>query len=79
MSEISRLKDCRLGIFADSYAKNSFVLRTAEIVFARVNQINGKWCVWFYRSHLQKNFDRLRDALTAVDDNFKMWYRDNKR
>lgn len=79
MSEISRLKNSRLGIFADSYAENSFVLRTAETVIARINQINGKWCVWFYKSHLQKNFEKLRDALAAVDRNFKDWFRDNKR
>ncbi len=78
MSEISRLKDSRLGIFADSYTENSFVIRTAEMVFARINQINGKWYVWFYRSHLQKKFDKFRDALFAVNEKFKNWYKDNR-
>lgn len=48
------------------------------MVFARVNQINGKWYVWFYKNHFQKRFDKLRDALYAVDEGFKNWYRNKK-
>ncbi len=78
MSCISRLKDRRLGIFADSFAENSFVLRTAEIVFARICKVGNKWIVWLYKKHLQKTFEKLRDALAFTNDEFAAWYRDKK-
>ena len=60
----------RLGIFNDEFSENAFVIATGEKVFARINLIEGKWCVWFYTKHLQRNFDKLRDALSSIDDKF---------
>lgn len=60
----------RLGIFNDEFCENAFVIATGEKVFARINFIDGNWCVWFYTKHLQKNFDKLRDALSSVDEEF---------
>lgn len=63
----------RLGVFADAYGENSFILKTRDMVFARVNKC-GKWHVWFYKKHIQKDFDKLRDALSVVNDEFIKWW-----
>lgn len=61
----------RIGVFADSYIENSFVIRNADMVYARINKIGTKWIVWFYKKHLQKDFEKLRDAISCVNEDFK--------
>ena len=57
------------------FAENSFVLQTSELTFARLNQINGKWVAWFYTKHIQKSFEKLREALSDINKEFVAWYR----
>ena len=64
----------RLGIFADTYSDDSFILKNAEMVFARINKIGSKWVVWFYTKHLQKSFDKLREAITYTNNEFVDYY-----
>lgn len=60
----------RLGIFADLYSENTFILKNSKEVFARINKIGNKWIVWFYKKHLQKEFCKLRDALSYANTEF---------
>lgn len=68
------LGDKRLGVFTDIYAENSFIVKNATMVFARINKIGDKWHVWYYKSHLQKDFLKLRDALSVVNKDFINWF-----
>lgn len=45
------------------------------MVFVRINKIGSKWVVWFYKKHLQKEFEKLRDAVTYVNNDFISWVR----
>lgn len=67
---MSRLKDNRLYVFSDEIQNNSFIVTTSEQVFARINQISGKWIVWYYTKHLQEEFLKLKEALIRVDEEF---------
>ena len=60
----------RLEVFNDELIENSFIIATSERVFARINKIGNLWCVWFYTRHYQKNFSKIRDALSVVNDTF---------
>lgn len=75
-SAVKYLGKNRIGVFADLYVENSFIARNSDIVFARVNKINDKWVVWFYTAHLQKTFDKFRDALSCINRTFVRWYRE---
>ena len=74
-SKVQSLGSNRIGVFADSYIENSFVVRNADMVYARINKIGAKWVVWFYKKHLQKSFEKLRDAISCINDDFIDWYR----
>lgn len=63
----------RLGIFADLYSENTFILKNSEEVFARINKIGNKWVVWFYKKHLQKEFEKLKEAIAYVNEEFIGW------
>ena len=77
-SAATLLGNRRLGIFADTYSENSFVLRNAETVFARINKIGSKWVVWFYKKHLQKEFCKLKEAVAYVNEDFINWVGNKK-
>jgi len=64
----------RLGVFADSYGDNSFVFKSGDMVFARANKCGDKWYVWYYTKHLQKDFEKLRDAMSAINEEFIGWW-----
>lgn len=68
-------KDRKLGIFADIYTEDCFIIRNSEMVFARINRIGNKWVVWFYKYHFQAKFDKMKDALTYVNTYFIKWLR----
>ena len=65
----------RLGIFQDTSVETSFVIRNSELVFARLDNINGKWVAWFYTKHLQKEFGKMKDALAGINDEFISYLR----
>ena len=67
----------KLGIFADIYSENSFILKNAEMVFARINKINEKWIVWLYTKHIQKDFEKLREAIAYTNEQFINYYLEN--
>lgn len=73
-----RADNSRLTVLNDSYVENSFILRTSDKVFARVNFINDRWCVWYYTKHIQKTFEKLREALADVNEEFVAWYKDTR-
>lgn len=73
-SEERLLGNRRLGVFSDYFAENSFIVKTAERTFARINKVEGKWRVWYYTKHLQKDFDKLKEALYAVNQDFIKWW-----
>ena len=60
----------RLMVFNDELFEDSFIIATSERVFARINKINGLWCVWFYTLHLQRNFPKIREALSDINEEF---------
>ena len=60
----------RLNIYADVYADNSFVIKAGDDVFARLNLIREKWVVWYYTLHAQKEFMKLKDALSAINNEY---------
>lgn len=60
----------RLMVFNDELFDNSFIIATSERVYARINKIKGLWCVWFYTKHLQRNFSKIRDALSDINETF---------
>jgi hypothetical protein len=64
------LKDKRLGVFNDELFENSFIIATSEMVFARINKIGDLWCVWYYTKHYQKNFSKIREALSDINETF---------
>ena len=64
----------RLGVFADAYGENSFVFKSGDMVFARMNKCGSKWYVWYYTKHLQKDFDKLREAMSAINEEFIKWW-----
>ena len=64
----------RLGVFADSYGENSFVFKSGDMVFARANKCGTKWHVWYYTKHLQKDFDKLKEAMSAINEDFIEWW-----
>ena len=64
----------RLGVYTDIYAENSFIVKNAVMVFARINKVGDKWHVWYYKSHLQKDFKKLREALSTINNDFIEWY-----
>ena len=59
-----------LGVFNDELFENSFIIATSERVFARINRIGNLWCVWFYSKHCQKNYSKIRDALSDINETF---------
>lgn len=63
------MRDKRLRVYQDIF-ENSFIVRTTEYVFARINKIADKWCVWFYKNHVQKDFNTIREALINVECKF---------
>lgn len=73
-STVKSLGKNRLGIFADPYSEDSFILRNSEIVFARINKIGSRWVVWFYTKHLQKTFEKLREAISYTNEQFIDYY-----
>lgn len=60
----------RLGIFSDSFSKNTFIFKTCDYVFARVDNIGKEWCVWYYKYHTQKNYKTLREAISDINSHF---------
>lgn len=64
----------RLGVFADIYGENSFVFKTGDMVFARANKCGSKWYVWYYTKHLQKDFNKLREAMSNINKEFISWW-----
>lgn len=72
---MAKLKDNRLYVFNDDLMENSFIVTTSELVFARINQICGKWIVWYYTKHLQEDFVKLKDALRKIDGEFLKYCR----
>ena len=71
-------KDGRLCIYRDEFISDGFMAGTSEMTFARLNPIDGRWCVWLYTKHLQKTFGKLREALADINDEFVAWYRSRK-
>lgn len=72
------LGSSRIGVFTDAYIENSFVVSNSDMVFARITKIGTKWVVWFYKLHIQKEFEKLREAVTYVNQKFITWYGENK-
>lgn len=68
---LSRL---RLGIFSDNYSENTFICKTSDCVFARIDKIKKVWCVWYYKSHTQKNYKALKEALEDINSHFFNYY-----
>lgn len=60
----------RLMVFNDELFEDSFIIATSERVYARINKIKDLWCVWFYTKHLQRNFLKIRDALSDINETF---------
>ena len=75
-SSEKRLGLNRLGVFVDSYIDNSFIVKNSKEVFARINKINDAWYVWFYKSHTQKQFNKLKEALHEINSIFIKWYKE---
>ena len=69
----------RLGVFADLYGENSFVFKAGDMVFARANKWGSKWYVWYYTKHLQKDFSKLKEAMSAINEEFINWYEIHER
>ena len=69
----------RLGVFADLYGENSFVFKSADVVFARANKCGSKWYVWYYKKHLQKDFSKLKEAMSDINKEFVEWYEIHQR
>lgn len=63
------MRDKRLRVYQDIF-ENSFIVQTTEYVFARINKIADKWCVWFYKLHVQIDFKTLREALICTERRF---------
>ena len=49
------------------------------MVFARANKCGSKWHVWYYTKHLQKDFDKLKEAMSAINEEFINWYEIHER
>lgn len=64
------IKDKRLGIFKDIYGENAFVVKTTELVFARIYKVSNAWYVWFYKRHIQRSYPKLREAISSVEKDF---------
>jgi hypothetical protein len=64
------LKDKRLGVFLDDVEEDSFIIATSEMVYARINKIGSLWCVWYYTKHVQKNYTKIKEALTDINEQF---------
>lgn len=73
---MGKLNEGRLGIFRDEFIENSFVAASSVGVFARVNRIGERWCVWLYKKHLQKSFPKIKDALADIEKEFIAWHRE---
>ena len=69
----------RLGVFADLYGENSFVFKAGDMVFARANKCGNKWYVWYYTKHLQKDFGKLKEAMSNINEEFINWYEIHER
>ena len=69
----------RLGVFAYLYGENSFVFKAGDMVFARANKCGSKWYVWYYTKHLQKDFSKLKEAMSAINEEFINWYEIHER
>ena len=67
------IKDLRLKVYNDIDSEDSFIVKTSELVFARINKINEKWCVWLYKYHVQRNFQKLQNCLRFVNKKFLEW------
>lgn len=64
------MKSHRLEVLADTIIENSFVVQDSEKVFARINFINNKWYVWFYHTHIQQSFEKLKSALIEINKKY---------
>ncbi len=69
------ITDSRLKIFNDCLFENGFIVKTSELTFARINKIGKNWCVWFYTEHYQKNFEKLKEALSFINSEFIKYVR----
>ena len=64
------MKDKRLGVFLDDILEDSFTVATSEKVYARINKIGSLWCVWYYTKHMQKNYSKIKEALSDINERF---------
>lgn len=60
----------RIGVYADELQENAFIVGNSDITFARINKIGNLWCVWYYTKHLQKNFNKLKNSLIDINQEF---------
>ena len=62
------LKNRRLEVIPEETMDNSFVVGNSEITFAKVYKVNSKWCCWYTKKHLMKYFNKLKEALADVNE-----------